>query len=148
MRVNTHFLTLALHRLRVLAHEMIDLFAVQIAVTIHHHHRADRRLRGQLQHRVDFRVLRDGNGHQIQRRLIAQLVAMVDHFHRLGNLVRVTRHADHRQHALLGRDDLPFPVALPPRIRHRRQLQPRRLLLMIAHHPPHVLLLARFQSQR
>ena len=99
-------------------------------------------LRTDFQRLVDFRVRHHRDGHDVERGFVAELVAVLDHFHRLGNLVDVAGNADHVQHAVLGGKDLVFPIALAAGVGHGGEFQAGGRERMIAHHAAQVLLLA------
>ena len=55
------------------------------------------------EHGVDLDVFDVGDGHQVGGRLVAQLVAVLDHLDRFGDLMGIEGDADHVEHAFAAR---------------------------------------------
>ena len=68
-------------------------------------------------------------------------MSIEQHFDRLGNLLDITRHAHHIDHALAGWQNILSPIALA-RIGHNRELHPRRFGVVISRNFANILFIA------
>ncbi len=67
---------------------------------------------------------------------------MFDHFDGFRDLVNVTRHADHIEHAVFGWDNVIAPIALAAGVGHGCEFQPGGCKRVVADDPPHIGFLA------
>ena len=88
-----------------LVHQRLNLLAVERAEAVHDVERADFGVAEDFQGVIEFEVRHGGDGHEIDRGLVALVVGVLDHVESRGNLVDVGGHADHVDDALvLGQD--------------------------------------------
>ena len=110
--VDSHFLASALRKLEELVHQGLDLLAVHGAEAVDDVDGAHFRFHQQGERFVDLAFWNDRRGHQVECGLVAFVMGILDHVERQGDLVDVGCDPDHVEHALIGRKNVFFVIAL------------------------------------